>query len=234
VEAQAELFRVLPIISSIAFGLDTAPYWRERHAEGFFDKTTEFTLIVNEAKRLVGWATFRAFTVTGHRCLYLDSTGVLPKFQSRGLISRIQGYAIIREFLKIPVRPLYLTLRTESPVIYRMLVGVGSTNIFPQPAVSVPQTVREVGSETARILGQYEKLIEAELRIEHAYVELYGRDDESLPASGDPELDRFFRQQLGLDDAFIVVARLTLPHALLWVARRPLSRGGSSPQRRGS
>lgn len=192
--------------ASRAFGADLTNYWHDREAEGFLDRLTRFVMIFDAREALVGWTCYRLIAQSaGRRCMYVDSTVLQPEVQSRGLMRRLYGELLAGEPAVSSVN-VYVAARTESPIFYRLFVGLfGRDSVYPRPGVESPPDVVWCATELAEDLGQGSIFDPPTLRVLGAYgnVEaLYGE----LPSCGQPELDRFFREQLGPLDAFLLVA----------------------------
>lgn len=234
-DTQDRLFAHLVTISSQAFGADMGPYWRDRRAGGFFGRVTRFCLLVDRGGEVVGWTGYHRLGLAGARCLYLDSSGVLPSVQGGGLIGRLQATMILRECLRCFPAPVHLLARTESPVVYRLLRnGCGPRNIWPSPYRPPSERISAIGSAAARWLDQADRFDPATLRVQGAYDNLealYG----DRPSCGEADLDAFFHRTLRPEDAFIVVARASVPSmSRAWLVRLGRTgRGGRGPDRSG-
>lgn len=216
-----QLYNALPVLASRAFRLDSFPYWRERKAERFFDKVSEVTIVLDKRDDIVAWTTMHRQRFDGRSCLYLDSTGVLEQYQHRGFITRLHGYTIVREIRRRPHRPLWVTMRTENPVIYKMLrLGVGPEHLFPSLSGPAPERVQRLGQATADWLGEGADFRRRDLVIEGAYAEAYNRYDEDRLTCGDGEIDAMFLERLAPDEAFVVLAEVTSLRVAAWLAGR--------------
>lgn len=205
-EAKSVIHRALLSGASRAFGADLTNYWNGREAEGFLDRLTRFVMIFDAGEALVGWTCYRLIEQSaGRRCMYVDSTVLQPEVQSRGLMRRLyDGLLAAEPAMRSP--NVYAAARTESPIFYRLFAGLfGRDSVYPRPGVQSPPDVIECATELAEDLGQRSIFDPPTLRVLGAYgsVEaLYGE----LPSCGQLDLDRFFREQLGPLDAFLLVA----------------------------
>ncbi|WP_240359740.1 GNAT family N-acetyltransferase [Pyxidicoccus trucidator] len=216
------IYDALREVSTLAFGADMTLYWRDRAAGGYLDKLTRFYFIHSEDDRVVGWTGYHRLKLAGRTCLYLDSTGVLPELQNTGIMTRLFGHFLLGELLRAGPQGLYVSMRTENPVVYQAFYKVaGERNIFPSLSVPVPDKVQEMGRQLAAWLGQSDKFDAPSLRVKGAYDNLdalYGE----LPTCDDDGINRYFRQHLRPVDAFLVLARLSNPGTLLSLAARRL------------
>lgn len=214
------MFSCLIEISTKAFGADMTSYWADRDEGGFFERITKFCLLVDPTDTVAGWTGYHRTRFGGMPCLYLDSSGVLPELQGDGLMGRLHTRMITHECIVHAPRPVHLVTRTENPVVYRLLRdGCGADNIWPSPHAAPSPRVSAIGSDAADWLEQREKFEPATLSVRGAYDNLdalYG----DLPSCGEAATDEFFRTSLRPEDAYIVVARITIAHAFrAWVKR---------------
>jgi hypothetical protein len=205
-QAKSAIYRALLSGASRAFGADLTNYWHDREAEGFLERLTRFVMIFDAREALVGWTCYRLIEQTaGRRCMYVDSTVLQPEVQSRGLMGRLYRELLAGE-PAVRSADAYAAARTESPIFYRLFAHLfGRDSLYPRPGVEIPPDVVQCATELAEDLGQRSIFDPSTLRVLGAYgnVEaLYGE----LPSCGQPDLDRFFRDQLGPLDAFLLVA----------------------------
>ncbi|WP_232293549.1 GNAT family N-acetyltransferase [Stigmatella aurantiaca] len=209
-------------VSSHAFGADMTLYWRDRSSGGYLDKITRFYFIHSEDDRVVGWTGYHRLKLAGRTCLYLDSTGVLPELQNTGIMTKLFGQFLLGELLRSGPYGLYISMRTENPVVYQSFYKVaGEQNIFPSLSAPVPDKVQEMGRQLAAWLHQSDKFDAPSLRVTGAYDNLdalYGE----LPTCDDGAINSYFRQHLRPVDAFLVLARLSNPGTLLSLAAKRL------------
>jgi hypothetical protein len=218
-QTQDWLYSVLVRISTRAFGADMEPYWRERRAGDYFGELRQFTLLLN-GEEIIGWTGHHVRAFGNALGLYLDSTGVLPEYQRRGLVESAQTYAVIEELLRRPLRTVYLVVRTENPVVYRVLrEAAGQENIYPPLTSTVPLRIQAIGIAVAEWLQQRDILDPRYLRLAGAYAgldELYGE----MPTCDDQALNEFFAEHLEPVDAFILLVEATLARAAKhWVRK---------------
>lgn len=205
-DSKSIVYEALRSGASRAFGADLTNYWHDREAEGFLDRLTRFVMIFDARETLVGWTCYRLIEQSSdRRCMYVDSTVLQPEVQSRGLMRRLYGELLAFE-PAVRSESVYVAARTESPIFYRLFAGLfGRESVYPRPGGVNPPDVVRCATELADDLGQASIFDPPTLRVLGAYgnVEaLYGE----LPSCGQPELDRFFREQLGPLDAFLLVA----------------------------
>ncbi|QRK05690.1 GNAT family N-acetyltransferase [Archangium violaceum] len=218
------IYGALREVSTLAFGADMAPYWRDRSLDGYLDKITRFYFIHNAEDRVVGWTGYHRLTLAGQTCLYLDSTGVLPELQNTGIMTGLFGQFLLTELLRAGTRSLYVSMRTENPVVYQSFYKVaGERNTFPSLSTPVPERVQEMGRQLAAWLKQSDKFDAPSLRVKGAYDNLdalYGE----LPTCNDDNINTYFRQHLRPVDAFLVLAKLSGPSTLLSLATKKLGK----------
>jgi hypothetical protein len=231
-DTQDWLYRVLVVVSTRAFGADMTPYWRGRQEEGYFDKLRQFTLLVNADEEIIGWTGHHVQDFAGAHCLYLDSTGVLPEYQRLGLIDAVQTRTIFKELFAVPFRTVYLVVRTENPIIYRVLqTAVGPDRMYPPIDKPVPERIQAIAREVARWLNQEHLFDPQYLRLAGAYGNLEALYGE-LPTCSDPRLNEFFAEHLTAVDAFIVLAEgialQAVVHTVRQLVRRTLGKLASA------
>jgi hypothetical protein len=210
-EQQASVFEALVTVTTLAFEADMTPYWAHRRKERYFDLLSEFMLVSDGRGRMVGWSGYQTFDAGEFTNVYIDSTGIVSGDQSRGVMrslfdSRIRHVAL--PWLARNGAPLFISARSESPIFYKLmrsLVQPGA--LFPHPGAAPPPDIERCARDLAERLGQTDILEPGTLVLRNAYgsivEELYG----ALPSSGEPELDRLFRSELGPLDAYLLVGR---------------------------
>jgi hypothetical protein len=186
------------------------PYWSQRSKEGYLERLTEFVLVSAPDGSMVGWTGCHLLPYDEHTLIYLDSTGMVPQWQSRGVMGALMRSRVHHAVLPRCAgdRPVFLTARSESPVFYRLMRGLlcDSHPLFPHPALPAPPEVVSAALHLAAWLGQGGTLDPVTLAIRGAYGgldELYGE----LPTTGDTDLDKLFRGQLGPLDAYLLTGR---------------------------
>lgn len=211
VSTHRRVYRALVPVTTDSFAADMTPYWRQRSQEGYLERLHEFVLVEDDTGAMVGWTGFHLLPHDEHTIIYIDSTGMVRGHQSRGVMrrlmrERIHGCDAVRSG---DGRPVYLTARSESPVFYRLMGGLISDpgNLFPHPTAEPPAEVIACAEDLAEWLGQRDLLAPSGLALEGAYGTLDELYDE-LPSTGDPVLDRLFRDRLGPLDAYLLVAPL--------------------------
>ncbi|MFG2463016.1 hypothetical protein ACGFWE_38960 [Streptomyces sp. NPDC048523] len=204
------IYDALIPVTTRSFGADMTPYWAQRSKEGYLERLAEFVLIGDGEGAFVGWTGHHVLRFDEHVIIYLDSTGMVPHRQSKGVMRELMRQRIVKNALpQCPAEvPVYLTARTESPIFYRLMQGLtdGGT-VFPAPDTPLPEGVAHCGRDLAMWLGQSAILEPGTLTLRNAYDtldELYGE----LPSTGNPKLDAMFRGALGPLDAFLVTARM--------------------------
>jgi len=206
--AQDRVYDLLVPVTSSSFGADMTPYWAQRSKEGYLDRLAEFVVVCDVGGMMVGWTGYHLLSYDGFAIRYLDSTGIVPRFQSGGTMRELmQRWIMPPENGKAaPASPAYLTARSESPIFYKLMRKLLPGHLYPNPSSPTPPQVVAVARHLARWLGQADLLDEAALTIRGAYDaldQLYGE----LPTCGDRELDQMFGSQLGPLDAFLLVGQ---------------------------
>ncbi|NMO18470.1 GNAT family N-acetyltransferase [Pyxidicoccus fallax] len=216
------IYGALREVSTLAFGADMTPYWRDRSRDGFLDRISRFYFIHSADDRIVGWTGYHRLKLAGRACLYLDSTGVLPELQNTGIMTGLFSQFLAWEMLRSGPWGVYVSMRTENPVVYQSFYKVaGERNTHPCLTASVPPRVQEMGRQLSVWLKQSDKFEPSSLRVKGAYDNLdalYGE----LPTCDDENINRYFREHLRPVDAFLVLAKLSGPSTLLSIARRRL------------
>lgn len=203
------VYEALVPVTTQSFGADMTPYWALRSREGYLERLAEFIIIGDESGHMVGWTGFHRLSFGDYTTIYIDSTGMIPGRQSRGVMRELLRARIKETALTAfpPDHPVYLTARSESPVFYRLMRGLlGGAPLFPQPGTAVSADIGQCAADLATWLGQSAILDPATLMLNGAYDSLdalYGE----LPTTGDAELDAMFRRQLGPLDAYLLVGR---------------------------
>ncbi|GAA2429040.1 hypothetical protein [Streptomyces macrosporus] len=204
------VYDALVPVTTRSFGADMTPYWAQRSKEGYLERLAEFVLVGDERGAFVGWTGHHVLPFDEHVVIYLDSTGMVPLRQSKGVMRRLMRERITDTAVPrcASGKPVYLTARTESPIFYRLMRGlVDGGTVFPHPDVPLPEDVERCAIDLATWLGQRDILEPGTVTLRNAYDtldELYGE----LPTTGNPDLDAMFRGTLGPLDAFLVVARV--------------------------
>jgi GNAT superfamily N-acetyltransferase len=211
VSAHRRIYRALVPVTTSSFGADMTPYWAQRSKEGYLERLAEFVLIADAEGSFVGWTGYHLLPHEEETIVYLDSTGMVPAWQSKGVMRQLMTRLVIESALPAcaPGLPVYLTARSESPIFYRLMRAlVEADRLFPNAALAVPPDVSDCALHLADWLGQREILDPTTLVLRNAYAgtldELYGE----LPSTGDAQLDKLFRGELGALDAYLIIGRL--------------------------
>jgi len=204
------IYQALVPVTTRSFAADMTHYWAQRSREGYLERLAEFVLVMDVGGRMVGWTGYHVLPFDEQTIVYLDSTGMVPEYQSRGAMRRLMRHRV--EFgvpTKCPPdRPVYLSARSESPIFYRLMQRLlPRAELFPQPSSPTPQDVAGCALALAEWLGQRHILESETLALRGAYDvvdELYGE----LPTTGDSGLDELFRARLGPLDAYLLIGKL--------------------------
>lgn len=209
ISTHRRIYSALVPVTTRSFGADMTLYWAQRSREGYLERLAEFLLLIDSDGALVGWSGFHVLSYDDYTIVYIDSTGMIPEWQSRRVMRRLMQVRVIGSALEnIPQnKPVYLAARSESPVFYRLMRGLlGGGELYPNPNAAMPADIIRCGVELAEWLGQRHILDPPRLTLVGAYDALdalYGE----LPATGDVDLDSMFRERLGPLDAFLLIGR---------------------------
>jgi hypothetical protein len=209
--AQTRIYDALIPVTTKSFGADMTPYWVQRDREGYLERIAEFVLVADQTGSIVGWTGYHRIIFDDFAIIYLDSTGMIPQWQSRGYMRKLMHRRVAESAIPgCPAdRSVFLTARSESPIFYRLMRGMlDPADLYPQPAATAPEDVARCGVGLARWLGQESLLDASTLILRGAYDtlnELYA----DLPVTGDPVLDAMFRDQLGPLDAYLLIGRVS-------------------------
>lgn len=185
---------------------------------------------------LAGWSACAILDGPTGPMIYMDTLGVLPEHR-RSHLGAVLGqepwFWLWRRRRRVPV----LTLRTESPIIFRLVRRLGGRrHTYPRLAPDGTPEVTERVVACARFTSQRltgDKPMNAETLVVPGALEvgsLYGSEP---PPCGAPDVDAYFRAHLDLPggDSVIMVVdnRLGLPafmNATHWPVRATLRRKG--------
>jgi hypothetical protein len=216
-EANKEgLYQSIIGVASQTFGDDMTPYWKGRAADKYLEKVTRVFLVM-DARQLVGWTGYHRWRVNGHTCIYIDATGMLPHLQKSGVMTQLFGSFLAYEFLRNRLRPIFIAMRSESPVVYHAFFRVvGMQNIYPNLQQRPTPEAVEIGMHVAKWLHQDEKFEPTTFRVRNAFDGpcpwRWSPTLEALkvehPVCPDQQINSFFAEQLQPEDAFIIVAKM--------------------------
>jgi hypothetical protein len=198
------MFDAFVQMCAYTFGVPFGDYWAERRAEGFLRSLRHLSLVVAPDGRVAGFTTYQVRRFRGRRTIFIDSTAVLPEFQTAGLMAPIFGRNFALERCRVPLGRLYSVVRTENPVVHVALgTMLGEGKLHPAPGLPIPDDVRAVARDTAEWLGQTHCYDESVLAVRAAYPGM-GALYAELPKSGVREMDDFFEANLAPEDAFLI------------------------------
>lgn len=216
VDHQEAIFAALVPVTTSSFGADMTGYWKDRRHQGYFERLHEFVIVGDAEGRMVGWTGFSILETAAFVNCYIDSSGLVPGLQSKGLMKEVMRSRLRGPFL-VPYAShdrLYLSARSESPIFYRLMLGITEGgSLYPQSHRPVPADVLECADHLAAWLGQSDFREEDSLILRNAYGaldELYGE----LPLTGQAELDSLFRDRIGPLDAYLLIGRMHLDQNL--------------------
>lgn len=224
---QDDIYSVLVPITTSSFGADMTPYWSQRRQQGYFRRLTEFIFIADQEDQIVGWTGYYVLKCEGYQNIYIDSSGMIPSRQSRGIMRAVWAERLVKDAFSRSDRTgrLYVSARSESPILYKLLCGlVGQDSVYPNVGGSMPDHILRCGADLAAWLDQSALLERQRLIIRGAYANLDALYDE-LPSTGDPILDRLFREELGPLDAYLLVGEVSSPGKHVLTGEKHLERG---------
>lgn len=206
---QQAIYAALVPVTTASFGADMTQYWRQRQQDSYFERLDEFVLVADPDGHVVGWTGYSTIRRDSYTNIYIDSSGMIPVVQAQGVMKALMHARLVEDaFIRHDRhRSLYLSARTESPIFYRLMRGLSTSPVFPHPELSLPDDILQCGQDLARWLGQEAILSPGTLLLRNAYAvveTLYGE----LPVTGDGDLDRMFREQLGPLDAYLLIGKI--------------------------
>ena len=213
---QEAIYGALVPVTTLSFGADMTPYWAQRRKDGYFRHLAEFVLISDAKGRMVGWTGYVVLHRQDYSNLYIDSTGMTPHCQGGGIMTSVLRDCLVQAAQREQVyrRRVYISARSESPIFYKLMRHiVGAERLYPHSTDPLPPSILECGSELATWLGQQAILKPATLILCGAYAAVLDTLYGELPSTGNAELDRLFRDQLGPLDAYLLIGEMpTLVH----------------------
>jgi hypothetical protein len=201
------IYAALVPVTTRSFGADMTSYWSYRKTNGYFAKLQEFTVIADTTGQMVGWTGYSVLRADDFVNFYIDSTGMVPSRQFRGVMRHVLRRRLGKAYSEHRgTTPLILaSARSESPIVYKLMKKVlGGDHVFPCVGGDVPADILNHGKHLAAWLEQTDILERDSLILRNAYTmvdELY----DELPSTGDPDLDRMFREKLGPLDAYLLI-----------------------------
>jgi hypothetical protein len=211
VKTQEAIYSILVPITTSSFGADMTPYWAQRKAQGYFKRLAEFIFIADSDDQIVGWTGYSVLKFEGYENIYIDSSGMIPAKQSRGIMREVWTERLVKGAFARNNRTgrLYVSARSESPILYKLFCGlIGPDSVYPNVDGSLPNHILTCAADLAAWLGQSALLERKGLVIRGAYANLDALYDE-LPSTGDSVLDRLFREELGPLDAYLLVGEVS-------------------------
>jgi GNAT superfamily N-acetyltransferase len=192
-DEQAIIVSTICETSNTMFGADMDPYWSARPE--YLQEVSELWLAAEQGA-CVGWCGIAVWRDAPDLIVYIDSLGVLPEHRRTGLGALLILEILLRVVSRERALP-WVTLRTESPVIFAMtrrLAGVH--DFYPKLDGRVSRTpggVQRVAAYTAARKSPGKEM-RSDLVIPGAldFVQssLYG---EQVPPCGDTRVDEFFQ-----------------------------------------
>ncbi|RKH56235.1 hypothetical protein [Corallococcus llansteffanensis] len=100
--------------------------------------------VAREGLRVLGLCTYRFLSGGGARLLHTSNSSMLPELQGKGIMTHIMYAALSRFMRRFPEGPHYLTLITQSPVVYGAMHARGQ--LYPALDGSpAPGNIQEIG-----------------------------------------------------------------------------------------
>jgi hypothetical protein len=193
-------------------GYDIHDYWSGRG--DYLDGLDEWTLLDYDGD-LVGWCGVCVHDGPAGRVMYIDTLGVMPGHRRRHVAGMLVFEAWWRTWRGHGPLPA-MTLRTQSPVVFAMLLRFLPDWTYPR----LPGLVPDLPPRAVAALRQTVELtspgkpFDPRTGIVRGALDyagsLYGR---RLPRSGHEALDRFFDREMDAADGDSIVA------CVLWDAR---------------
>jgi hypothetical protein len=219
----AELYKLISEMARVTFGADVAAYWKDKAHTKYLVRVTQFALIVDSRDVVIGWTGFHRLTIANKRCIYIDSTGILPQYQRGGAMSHLFLLLIVVELLRNCLRSIVISMRTENPVVYYAFYrSLGEDEVFPHLNGCVPAEIQAFARGVAAWLGQDENFDPQTLTLHGAYSNIGVMYGNELPACADQRISDFFRNTMRRQDGLLIVVRCHVLNIILQMIRRRL------------
>jgi hypothetical protein len=218
-----DLYEILQKLWQYVTGDEMKQFWNKKKKARFLEGLEELYLITNKQDQIIG---FNGWFLTGdpkHINIYVDLMGKLPDVQEEvdfGL-KFLQKTIIERAFARFERwkgKPIFVTTRTQSPVVYLLAQEMVDGLLYPHPTKKTPANMHKCAEAIANKLGiekeevkvngvKQKKQLKDDLIWKDAYdPPLYNRLSDSPPKDKTFEkIDKFFKDKLGEKDAFILV-----------------------------
>ncbi|RJQ81543.1 hypothetical protein D5S17_04920 [Pseudonocardiaceae bacterium YIM PH 21723] len=206
-----KIYNFLTEAATKVFGADKVPYWSSKRDNDFFSHVSVFGLVVAPDDAVCGWSGFHRKRFAGQHVIYADSSALLPEHQSKGVAMRMANVLYLEEFLRRHLHhTMWMVARTQSPMIHSGLTRSGGPdNVYPQPGKPVPAKIQRIGQAVADWLGQGAAFEPGLMRINDAYGSTTGTYKQR-PVADVTEINDYFAEYIGADQALIVVCRINL------------------------
>jgi len=173
-------------------------YWD--HRPHYLDDLSEWW-VAELGGRLAGWSAATIWDAPWGPVAYMDTLGIHPAHRRSGL-GAILGWDPLLRVSRRRRRVGTLTLRTESPIIFRLCCRVGGRWVYPHITPEGDPIVSEKALAAVEFTAERlnpPKPVEPETMIMRGALDfvgsLYGSQP---PPCGDDAIDRFFRKHVDL------------------------------------
>jgi hypothetical protein len=241
--AFADLYEILQELWKHVTGEDMKRFWNKKKKARFLEGLEELYLITNGRDQIVGFNGWLHAGDIDYINIYVDLIGKLSNDREAGDfgLTFLKKTIIERAFARYEGwrgKPIYVSTRTQSPVVYRLAQKMVHGSLYPNPSEKTPPEVQTCARAIANKLGienemvtmdgkKQKKEIGDDLIWRDAYnPPLYQRRLDASPESSKPNLslkppkndteriDKFFKDHLGERDAFILVGLAKIPNVL--------------------
>lgn len=217
-EEESGFYKTLIEVSSDSFGADQTGFWKGKREEFDYLKTLTYFVFVHDledSRKVVGWTGIRIFKLSNQTACYLDSSGVVSKYQGNSVIPRANAFITREAFYKRPYYDFLMFSRTENPVIYKILISnLGEKNVYPRMDEVVHSKKHETSINAVIQYLKQEDMLDMNAHIiknAYGYLDkLYGE----RPKCSNKKINEFFHSKLGPNDAFLLMGVLNLKNII--------------------
>jgi hypothetical protein len=240
-KALDDLYEILRKLWNLVTGQDMKRFWSKKKKARFLEELEELYLITNARDEIVGFNGWLFAGGPDYINIYVDLIGKLSDDQEAvdfGL-TFLKKTIIERAFARFEGwrgKPIYVSARTQSPVVYLLAQKMVYGSLYPNPSEKAPPEVQTcaraianklgIEKETVKVNGEKQKKqIGDDLIWRDAYnPPLYQRRPDASQKSPKPDappkppkneferIDKFFKEHLGERDAFILVGLAKIPN----------------------
>lgn len=157
---------------------------------------TEIDLFTNNGE-VVAFGICVVMTLsTSEKCLFRHGTVIADEYRSQGLYRRLFALAESRHEVS------WYATRTQNPRVYETWFKLFGDNLYPRPAVPLSEELRALAVEIAKSNALNTETFVAR----GVYKE--DRTGAEYHQCREPWIQEFFRSRLGVNDAFLLLARV--------------------------